>query len=313
MYKNFYQLDKSPFQITTDPAFLWLGEKYNEALSVLKYGILENRGFLMLTGDVGTGKTTLIHSLLKILTDTVVVATVPDPGLNSLDFYRYVADAYEIREPIHSKVDFLFKFKFFLKTAEKNRKRVLLLIDEAQRMTLELLEDIRLLSNIELPQKKMLNIFFIGHGEFVELLHHPKNRALRQRIAVQHHLSPLDREEVGEYIRHRLKVAGCRRQIFTEDAVTQIHGFSKGLPRLVNIVCDHAMFTGLVRKSEQIGEEIILECTKELDLQTDVAKTIPASPPDTGPNASPTPAEPGKKTARRRLWPFTFLLPAILL
>jgi general secretion pathway protein A len=308
MYTNFYQLEKNPFEISTNPAFLWLGEKHNEALAVLKYGVMGNRGFLLLTGDVGTGKTTLIHSLIEGLTDTVVAATVPDPGLIQLDFYRYIADAYGMSDRIVSKVDFLIQFKAFLKEADALGKRILLVIDEAQRMSLELLEEIRLLSNIETPQKKLLNIFFVGQNEFTEMLRDHRNRALRQRITIQYHIDPLNRDEVGEYIRHRLWVAGGRKELFSKDAIDRVHSYTMGFPRVINILCDHAMLTGFVGKNKIITPEIVDECAEELKLQPKEAKAVKtessaeSTPPQPETHQTQSTREPSKI---RTLWPWT--------
>lgn len=269
MYENYYNLKAMPFQITTDPRFLWLGEKHSEALATLKYGILENKGFLLLTGDVGTGKTALINRLVRIIDVAAIVAKVPDPGLSSLDFFNFLAVELKMNKQFDSKGAFLIQLKQYLHKAYSNRKKVLLIVDEAQRLNHELLEQIRLLSNIELQNSKLINIFFVGQTEFGEMLMEDRNRAVRQRITVSYHIKPLTEAESRYYIKHRLKVAGANREIFAKDAVHEIFSFSGGYPRLINILCDHALLTGYASGLKTIDKKIIKECKRELEIPLD--------------------------------------------
>ncbi len=266
MYLEHFQLKTKPFQISADPKFLWLGENHKEALAILKYGILDNRGFLLLTGDVGTGKTTLINALLNGLGNEVIAASVPDPGLSILDFLNYIAGAFGIKKRFTSKGDFLLYFKYFLEQAYQKNKKVLLIVDESQRLSHELLEEIRLLSNIEKQNQKLINIFFIGQNEFNDLLWEPRNRALRQRITINYNVYALTEKEVGEYIRHRLKIAGTEKTIFTAEAIKGIMQFSEGFPRMINIICDHALLTGFVKGVTMIGPGVIRECIADLQI-----------------------------------------------
>lgn len=268
MYLSHYNLVEKPFQITVDPKFLWLGEKHREALSVLKYGVLDNKGFLLLTGDVGTGKTTVINSLLRDLDKDVLAATVLDPRLETMEFFNLLAGAFGIEDRFTQKVDFLATFETFLNEAHKNEKRVLLIIDEAQRLNPELLEEIRLLSNMERADSKLLNMFFVGQDEFKKTLLADDCRALRQRIAVTYQLNPLTEKETSDYILYRLKVAGTRREIFDKKAVRQVYAFSRGYPRLINIICDQALLTGFVRDLKKIKSEVVRECAQELAIHT---------------------------------------------
>ena len=266
MYLSYYNLKRKPFQINTDPRFLWLGEKHKEALATLKYGIQDSKGFLLLTGDIGTGKTTLINALLNSLEDNTVVASIPDPALTRLEFFQYIAITFGIRWEVNSKVDFLVHFSRFLEETAAEGRQVLLIIDEAQRLSFDLLEEIRLLSNIEKQHTKLLNIFFIGQNEFNHILEDPRSKALRQRITVNYHIETLSEEEVGDYIRHRLLIAGSRKTLFSPDAVHQVYLFSGGYPRLVNVICDRALLTGYVEDAKLIKGKIIKECAKELEL-----------------------------------------------
>jgi general secretion pathway protein A len=272
MYLAHYNLQEKPFQITTDPRFLWLGEKHQEALATLNYGLLNDKGFLLLTGDVGTGKTTLIKALLRDITEKTIVASVVDPKLEKLEFFKFLAGVFGIEGKIDNKVDFLMRFTQFLNDAHRNGRTVLLIIDEAQRLSKELLEETRLLSNIEKENKKLLNIFFVGQDEFNDLLMEESCRALRQRITITHHISPLSESETGNYIRHRLKVAGADEEIFTPKAIGEVYAFARGYPRLINIICDHALLTGYVRERKIITPTIVRECAKELALPGEIGR-----------------------------------------
>ncbi|MFO7559045.1 MAG: AAA family ATPase [Desulfobacterales bacterium] len=225
---------------------------------------MDNKGFLLLTGDVGTGKTTLINALINSLGDNVIAATVPDPNLEKFDFLNYIATVFRIDKKFSSKGEFLSYFERFLKAAYAKNKKVLLIIDESQRLNHVLLEEIRLLSNIEKQTTKLLNIFFVGQNEFNDLLWEPRNRALRQRITLNYNVYALSEKETGEYIRHRLKVAGTEKEFFTPDAIREIAHFSAGFPRTINIICDHALLTGYVRGTQRITAGIIRDCAEDL-------------------------------------------------
>lgn len=266
MYLSFYELIKKPFQISADPIFLWMGEKHKEALAILKYGIMDNRGFIMLTGDVGTGKTTLINSLVNSLGSSVVVANITDPGLEQLEFMNHLSTVFNLGGTFHTKGDFLLAFRSFLEKSYRDGKQVLLIIDEAQRLNQKMLEEIRLLSNIERQDTKLLNIFFVGQDELNEILDRHENRALRQRMTLHYHLKPLSEKEIDEFIRHRLKVAGTEKRIFSKAAVSEIYAFSRGYPRLTNIICDHAMLSGYVAHKKMIDASEVRDCAEDLKL-----------------------------------------------
>ncbi len=282
MYLSFYELVKKPFQISADPLFLWMGEKHKEALAILKYGIMDNRGFIMLTGDVGTGKTTLINALVNSLGSNVIAANITDPGLEQLEFINYIASMFNLGETFRTKGDFLLSFRSFLEKCYRDGKQVLLIVDEAQRLDQKMLEEIRLLSNIERQDTKLLNIFFVGQDELNDILDRHENRALRQRMTLHYHLEPLSEEEIDEFIRHRLKVAGTEKRIFSRAAVSEIYAFSKGFPRLVNIICDHALLSGYVTHKKTIDAPEIRECAKDLKLPriADKSESAPSLAPD---------------------------------
>ena len=275
MYLKYYKLTAKPFQISTDPRFLWLGEKHKEALAVLRYGILDNKGFLLLTGEAGTGKTTLINALINALRDDVIIANVPDPGLQIMEFYAYIARVFKLGKGFKSKFEFLALFEDFLSQAHDQKKQVLLIIDESQRMEQALLEEIRLLSNIEKKSMKLINIFFVGQAEFNGIIMEERNRALRQRITVSYNLGPISRKETDQYVRHRLKVCGTEKRIFTSGAIKEIHAFSEGYPRLINVICDRALVTGYTKGKTTLSRAVIRECADEMRLHKERKRHTP--------------------------------------
>lgn len=265
MYTSFYGLSTQPFKISTDPTFLWLGEKHREAISMLKYGIQGegHTGVLLLTGDVGTGKTTLINALFKSLNKDVIKVCVTNPNMDGLDFLNFIASAYGSKKGFTSKTGFLTSFERFLRNAGEKNKKILLVLDEAQLLSHKLLEEIRLFLNIEKNGQSLIYIFLVGQLELRKSLSRPENRALRQRITLNYNIEPLLPDETDEYIRYRLQVAGTSKRIFTPDAVQCIHHHSGGLPREINIICDHSLLTGFVRNLYQVDSAIVEECVRE--------------------------------------------------
>ena len=278
MYLDHYSLAHRPFSISPDPRFLWLGEKHAEALATLKFGILDNKGFLLITGEIGTGKTTLIKSLVKQLDAEVTLAIISDPRLTLIDFFNILSNEFGMDRRFESKGDFLLHFKKFLIEQYDQNKKVLLIVDEAQRLNHDLMDEIRVLSNVEFDHIKLINIFFVGQSEFNILLLEERNRPLRQRITYNYHLKPLTEAETGAFISHRLKVAGTSRSIFSAEAVREIYCFSQGVPRLINIICDHALLTGYSASLKIIDLAIIKECAKELELPENINNLSSSKP-----------------------------------
>jgi general secretion pathway protein A len=269
MYLSHYNLREKPFQLSPDPRFLWLGEQHKEALAALEYGIRTTKGFILLTGDVGTGKTTLINAIIRRWKDNSVIASVSDPKMEIIDFYNFLANSFKMKRRFESKGDFLVKFSHLLFTIYRNNKKLVLIIDEAQRLNHELLEEIRHLSNIELQNTKLLSIILAGQNELNDILRQDINKPIRQRIAINYHLKPLSKKETKDYLRHRLKIAGTERKVFKTDALPEIMSFSKGYPRLINSICDHSLLTGYVKGVQEIDAKIVKECSKELLLPTE--------------------------------------------
>ncbi len=270
MYLSHFNLKIKPFRISPDPKFLWLGETHKEALAMLNYGIHDDCGFLLLSGDVGTGKTTLINGLIESLDDQTLMAMIADPGLEKLDFYNFITHAFDIKKTFKSKGDFLVHFIHFLHKANADGKKVLIIIDEAQRLSHEIMEEIRQLSNIEKKDAKLLNIFLVGQHELIETLNETRNRALLQRITMKYLIGPLKNEDVGNYIAFRLKVAGTEKKIFSSGAIRQIISFSNGYPRLINIICDHALLTTYVKGKHKVDGACVKECAKDLQINTEL-------------------------------------------
>jgi type II secretory pathway predicted ATPase ExeA/tetratricopeptide (TPR) repeat protein len=275
MYRSYYNLSAKPFNISADSRFLWLGDDHKEALATLKYGLAEGNGYVVLVGAVGTGKTTLVNALLADLDERVLVANINHPTLDVAEFLAFVAQTYDPAAAVASKSDCLHFFKTFLHKAHADGKRVLLVIDEAHRLSTEVLEEIRLLSNIEQAGRKLIHIFFVGQTEFLHTLRSPACRALRQRITLFHHLQPLSAVETGRYITRRLRVAGGDERIFTAKAVQAIHAQSQGYPRQINKLCDRALLTGYIKEKTSIDASTIHECARELRLIDPMARPFP--------------------------------------
>lgn len=310
MYTAHYKLTMKPFQISSDTQFMWLGENHKEALATLRYGILDNKGFLLLTGDVGTGKTTLINTLIGSLSNDVIYASVPDPSLDKMDLFNYIAAAFGLGGDFATKGRFLSSFTNFLHRAYENNKKVLLIIDESQLLTQELLEEVRLLSNIVTRDSNpLLNVFFVGQYEFNELIRRPENRAIAQRLTLNFYIEPLTVKETGEYIRHRLKVAGTTEEIFNSSAIKEIYASSQGFPRKINILCDHCLMSGYADEKKTITSSIVRDSARDLQIPDHRKGQLdPGQGNRLAGSAPPGPLQPPKSMKVSLSWPFMVLL-----
>ncbi len=288
MYLDYYHLSQKPFQINTDPSFLWLGEKHQEALATFKYGLQENKGFLLLTGDVGVGKTTVINAMLRLMGDDDLAVSVHDPSFEPLDFFNFLARSFGLPGDYTSKGAFVSDFKEFLLQNYYRGRRVLLIVDESQLLSSELLEEIRLLSNLEKDGVKLINIFFVGQLEFNDILLRPENRAIRQRITVNYNIPPLSEQQTGDYIEYRLAVAGVYKRLFDKAAIREVHRFSNGYPRLINIIADRALLTGYTRDAKKIDRSIVRECAEELDISNNLLSASQHAPNGSNPGTPET-------------------------
>jgi general secretion pathway protein A len=267
VYREFYGLVRAPFEMTPDPAFLYLGETHREGLATLVYGVRSRKGFVLLTGEVGTGKTTLLHALLAQLDSSTASAFIFNPTLEPLDFLHVLFDDLGIRTPCRTKAEYLLALNHFLIERLQNDQTTLLIIDEAQNLSPEMLEEVRLLSNLETPTAKLLQIMLVGQPELNEILGRPELRQLRQRIVLRHHLQPFTPDEVDAYIEERLGFAGYSgKGIFKRSARRAIFEVTGGLPRLINIVCDGALLAGYAREQTSLGADVIREVACDLQL-----------------------------------------------
>ena len=242
MYASFFGLNEKPFSITPDPRYLYLSRRHAEALAHLLYGITESGGFIQLTGEVGTGKTTVVRSLLEQLPEHAEVALVLNPRLSPQEFLLTICDELHIEVPERaSQKSVVDALNEHLLEAHAAGRRVVLIVDEAQNLSAEVLEQIRLLTNLETAKQKLLQIILIGQPELREVLARSDLRQLAQRITGRYHLEPLEPDELQAYVRHRLEVAGGRTEIFTPGALKALHRSSGGIPRLINVVADRAL------------------------------------------------------------------------
>src|SRR5688572_8261531 len=265
-YLQFYGLTEAPFDITPNPRFLYFSTKHREALNHLLYGIRERKGFVQLTGEVGAGKTTLCRAMLEQLGDKYATALILNPVLDADQLMKAIAMEFGLDVKGLDRLETVAAMnEFLLKLVEEGRDAVLI-IDEAQNLTHDLLEQIRLISNLELDDRKLLQIVLMGQPELRDRLNDHSLRQLRQRITVRYHLTPLRFNEVKDYIRHRLHVSGANGSpYFSLAALWRIFKYSNGIPRLVNAVCDKCLLAGFVRQSDEISFSLANVAVRELE------------------------------------------------
>jgi general secretion pathway protein A len=266
MYNEFYGLREAPFQITPDPRFVFFSDQHREAFHHVLYGIQERKGFIQLTGEVGAGKTTVCRAILRRLGPEYRTALILNPVLTSAEFVRAVLTELGLDPGARDRSQCLELLNSYLLEQSGSGHDVVLLIDEAQDLDRDLLEQIRLLSNLETDDRKLLQIVLLGQPELREKLNERSLRQLRQRITVRYHLEPLSREDTERYIAHRLRVAGGNgRPTFTPWAMRAIHRYSGGIPRLVNAVCDKALLYGYVNGTDRLDAHAARQAIRELE------------------------------------------------
>jgi general secretion pathway protein A len=266
VYLEYYGLTEPPFDITPNPRFLFYSAKHREAFNHLLYGIRERKGFVQMTGEVGAGKTTLCRAMLEQLDDHYATALILNPVMSASELVKAIAVEYGLPVNGLDRLDTVAVINQFLLQQVERGKETVLIIDEAQDLTDELLEQVRLLSNLETDNRKLLQIILFGQPELRDRLNNPRLRQLRQRITVRYHLPPLKRQEVIHYVQHRLHVSGGNgTPYFTRPALWRVHRYSKGIPRLVNAVCDKALLAGFVQQRERIDYRMVGQAVRELE------------------------------------------------
>jgi putative secretion ATPase (PEP-CTERM system associated) len=267
MYEEFFRLRENPFSVTPDPRFLYMGPSYRDGLAYLKYGVREKKGFLVLTGEVGTGKTTLIRALSQELAGEAAMSVVLNTRVTPKQLLMLAAQDFGLEGSRRgSKVELIVEIsEFLLRQAESGRSCVLV-VDEAHNMGPQLLEELRLLSNVETDRQKLLQILLVGQPELLETLSLPSVRQIRQRIPGSFHIKLLDDDEVECYVNTRLSVAGAdsRWLSFTPDAFKAIHSATRGIPRLINILCDRTLLVAFVAERREISSDGIVEAVQDL-------------------------------------------------
>jgi len=270
MYKTFYNLQRNPFEITPDPSFLFATRRHNEALATLYYGVRRHKGFVVMTGEVGTGKTLLVRCLLQLLKGSnVAYAYVFNSRLSSLEFLQYIAGDFGLAASGKTKSELLLELSRYLISRHQQNLTTVLVADEAHHLSTEVLEEIRLLTNLETSQEKLLQILLVGQPELDEKLDSFELRQLKQRIAARSHLQPLDLEETTGYIRRRLQLCGVRQDLamlFPADTIAEVYRHSRGIPRLINTVCENALISAYARQLQNVPPEIIEEVATDFRL-----------------------------------------------
>jgi general secretion pathway protein A len=267
MYTSFFGLHEKPFAITPDPRYLYLSERHAEALAHLLYGINEAGGFIQLTGEVGTGKTTVIRSLLEQLPDHADVALILNPRITPAEFLLTICEELHVHVPdpgrgsVKTLMDLL---GHHLLAAHAKGRRVVLIVDEAQNLSAQTLEQVRLLTNLETATTKLLQIILIGQPELRDLLAKPELRQLAQRITGRYHLQPLSPNETAGYIKHRLRVAGSTAEVFTPGALRETHRLSHGIPRIINVLCDRALLGAFTKEEHRVTGHLVRDAASEV-------------------------------------------------
>jgi len=270
MYTSFFGLNEKPFTITPDPRYLYMSERHGEGLAHLVYGVTDSGGFIQLTGEVGTGKTTLVRTLLGQIPAEVDIALILNPHLTAVEFLTAICEELSIALPAEkgsakALVDALNRH---LLDVHSQGRRIILLVDEAQNLADDVLEQLRLLTNLETARQKLLQIILIAQPELREKLAQKSLRQLAQRVTGRYHLEPLTRDEASDYVDHRLRVAGALTEIFTPAAKREIYRLSGGVPRIINVICDRALLGAYTREARTIGKRLVRKAASEVSGQT---------------------------------------------
>ncbi len=266
MYLDYYGLSEPPFELTPDPRFLFYSPKHREAFNHMLYGIRVRKGFVQITGEVGSGKTTICRAVLDQLDRSYATALILNPALRADELVKAIAIEFGLHVTGLDRLEILDALNMFLLSQAEQGKDAVLIIDEAQDMSDELLEQVRLLSNLETDQRKLIQIVLLGQPELRHRLNSPRLQQLRQRITVRYHIRPLNLAEVRHYVQHRLAVAGAKgRPTFTKLGLWRMYQYSRGIPRLINAVCDKALLAGFINQTDLLGFRLINVAIRELE------------------------------------------------
>ena len=265
MYEEFFGFVEVPFNITPDPKFVYFSKKHQQAFSNLLYGIEHRKGFIEVTGDIGSGKTTLCRVLLSHLGSSVESALIVNPNLSEVQLLATIVEDFNIKVPRRSKKAYFDALNKFLMEVNKRGSTTVLILDEAQNLSARALEQIRLLSNFETNREKLLQTVLVGQPELRDILKRPSLTQLRQRINIWCHLSALDEEETKAYVQHRLTVAGAgKRKIFSQPALDYVYRYSKGTPRVINVLCDRALLMAYLHEERQVTPDLVEAAHNEM-------------------------------------------------
>ncbi len=270
MYEAFYKLSAKPFQLSPDPRFFFGSRAHKRAMSYLRYGLTQGEGFIVITGDIGTGKTTLVRTLFEELSqENIVAAQLVTTQLDADDMLRMVAASFGLEQEGVSKATLLKNLEAFLVARTREGKRVLLVVDEVQNLPRRTLEELRMLSNFQIGERALLQSFLLGQEEFREILQSDGMEQLRQRVIAASHLSPLGRDETKAYIEHRLQLVGWKNDPhFTDEAFEEIHHYTDGIPRRINTLCDRMLLFGFLEEAHEINANTVRYVTDELLQET---------------------------------------------
>ena len=267
MYEKFYGFRENPFRMTPDSKFFYPSPKHTEALSTLLYTVQQRKGFVVVTGEIGAGKTTVCQTLLRKLDLNTKVARVFNTHLTARELLIAILEDLEISYQAGTKGRLLSQLYDYLITQAFSGMNVVILIDEAQNLTPTVLEEVRMLSNLETEKEKLIQIILVGQPELKEKLQLPRLEQLRQRVALHYHITPLSVQETREYVQHRLAIAGGDPDAFESEALDRVYAFSRGVPRLVNLICDSALLTGFLRETKTITRGMMEEVIREAPLK----------------------------------------------
>jgi general secretion pathway protein A len=266
MYNEYFGLEETPFSIAPDPRYIYMSEQHREALAHLVYGFNSNGGFVLLTGDVGTGKTTICRCLLEQIPGDSAIAFIFNPKLTVKELLATICDEFGITydKNTSSIKEYVDLINAFLLETHSRAVKAVLVIDEAQNLDSDVLEQLRLLTNLETSRHKLLHVILLGQPELADRLSRPELSQLSQRIIARYHLGPLKKKDIGPYVKHRLKIAGIRKQLFSQSAINKLYHFTGGVPRLINVICDRALLGAFAQEQDKISKTILSRAAHEV-------------------------------------------------